>query len=131
MNTELVCRLQNPAGESADPSRVRAALHHVRGAAGVPQQAPGAPLQARLRGQPLFLYVVAEVPEGAKLTVCVSSESRAGCCLLFVTRKHSSSRAASRPHAAPGPAGSVCAPGGGAGRSVAPVTQLRASSLWV
>lgn len=61
-------RSQNPAGEGADPARVRAALHHGRRAARVPQQVPAGAGHARLPGGPVLTHVVAEVPEGEALT---------------------------------------------------------------
>lgn len=56
-------RSQDPAGEGADPARVRAALHHGRRAARVPQQVPAGAGLAR-PGGPALTPVVAEVPEG-------------------------------------------------------------------
>lgn len=61
--------LQDPAGQGADPARVRAAAHHGRRAAGVAEPAPALPVPARLPGGPVLTPVVAEVPEGETLTL--------------------------------------------------------------
>lgn len=61
--------LQDPAGQGADPARVRAAAHHGRRAAGVAEPAPALPVPARLPGGPVLTPVVAEVPE-EKVSLC-------------------------------------------------------------